>query len=305
MSSTVRTTTLQTPTSLSTTAGTHTGSQPESTTADLVYFKPIAAGETPWVSINSRNADGTPEANFGSETHEVRIHNIRTTKQPIGIDITGFDLRTVPSKFSEDYHNFENDDLIKKDYYPEVEAAIKEATGGREVFIFDHTIRRRNPGVADDDPSRRQPVPRVHIDQTLLAAENRVRRHLGDRAKELLKKRYQLINFWRPIQHPAEDFPLAVCDYKSINPERDLVPTMLIYPVPLPAGETYNVLYHPEQQYYYTKAQTPQEATFIKCFDSDKSVAGLTPHTAFNDPNTELNAPLRQSIEVRCLVFHD
>lgn len=261
--------------------------------------------EPTWISINSKE-DGTPDTNFNEELHETKIHNIRTTSKPFGIDVTGFDLRHLPSTFSRDYRNFEDDAKIKREYYPEVEAALKEITGGREVVIFDHTIRRRQSSkVADDDPSRRQPVPRVHIDQTPLAAEQRVRRHTGDRAEALLKKRYQLINFWRPIQHAAEDTPLALASYKTIVPERDLVATKLLYPAPTPDGETYNVLHHPDQEFYYVKAQTPEEVTLIKCFDSDQTVAGLTPHTAFTDPNSDPDAPLRQSIEVRCLVFHD
>ena len=49
--------------------------------------------------------------------------------------------------------------------------------------------------------------------------------------------------------------------------------------------------------------------TFIvaSSFDSvqDGSVAVLTPHTAFIDPSTPPDAPLRQSIELRALVFYD
>jgi len=42
-------------------------------------------------------------------------------------------------------------------------------------------------------------------------------------------------------------------------------------------------------------------------FDSlqDGSVAVFTPHTAFNDPTTPEGSPLRESIEVRALVFYD
>jgi len=42
-------------------------------------------------------------------------------------------------------------------------------------------------------------------------------------------------------------------------------------------------------------------------FDSvqDGSVAVFTPHTAFQDPTTSQNAPLRESIELRALVFYD
>lgn len=56
------------------------------------------------------------------------------------------------------------------------------------------------------------------------------------------------------------------------------------------------------------------EATFptfakniIHSYDSieDGSVAVLTPHTAFVDPTTPPDAPLRESIELRALVFYD
>jgi len=58
---------------------------------------------------------------------------------------------------------------------------------------------------------------------------------------------------------------------------------------------------------------TPEEAMFIKCFDSRsqgqpggrEGVAALTPHTAFIDPDTPADAKGRESIEVRALVFYD
>ena len=52
----------------------------------------------------------------------------------------------------------------------------------------------------------------------------------------------------------------------------------------------------------------------LKCFDSRgegeegggrKGLAVRTPHTAFVDPDTRPDAPGRQSIEVRCLVFYE
>ena len=58
---------------------------------------------------------------------------------------------------------------------------------------------------------------------------------------------------------------------------------------------------------------TPDEVMLLKCFDSrgdgmpggTKGLAVRTPHTAFIDPNTPKDAPGRQSIEVRCLVFYE
>jgi hypothetical protein len=200
--------------------------------------------------------------------------------------------------------------------------------------MFDHTIRRR------DKSSPRQPVQQVHVDQTPGAAEARVRRHLpASEAEELLKGRYQIINVWRPIENSATDFPLAVVDWRSTSPS-DFVKVDLLYPKRhdeahdnddrgkevLPdkdsytstagyeiKGETYSVAPNENHRFHYVKDMTVDEALFLKCFDSRgeglpqgiKGIARGTPHTAFEDPNTPADAPGRQSIEVRCLVFYE
>ena len=45
----------------------------------------------------------------------------------------------------------------------------------------------------------------------------------------------------------------------------------------------------------------------VGSFDSvqDGSVAMFTPHTSFEDPTTPKDAPFRESIELRALVFYD
>ena len=78
-------------------------------------------------------------------------------------------------------------------------------------------------------------------------------------------------------------------------------------------GETFGVAPNPRHKFCYLKDQTPDEVTFLKCYDSygegepngRKGLAVRTPHTAFEDPATPKDAPGRQSIELRCLVFYD
>ena len=124
-------------------------------------------------------------------------------------------------------------------------------------------IRRRRPGEIDDSPQKRQPVSQVHVDQTAAAARARVYRHVPDDADELVKHRYQIINLWRPINGiTAWDWPLALCDYRSVDVKNDLVPTSLIYPDR--RGETLNVLYNPEHRWKYLKGMEPDEFVLIK-----------------------------------------
>jgi len=212
--------------------------------------------------------------------------------------------------------DFSDDERVEKEYYTEQAEVIKKLTGGNRVVFFDHTIRRRtdNPG---DSPNRRQPVYIVHVDQTPGAAEARVKRHLpSDLVEQLLSKRFQIINLWRPISHSALDNPLALCDWSSIDTSGlrkgavlektgDLVPTTLSYPDR--DGETFNVKWSGKHAWKYLRGMEVDEGVLIKCFDSidDGSVARLTPHTAFVDPTTPKDAPGRQSIELRALVFYD
>jgi hypothetical protein len=88
-----------------------------------------------------------------------------------------------------------------------------------------------------------------------------------------------------------------------VEAERDLVPTTLVYPDR--EGETSSVRFSPGHKWKYVSGMRPEEYVLIKCYDSKQGVASFTPHTAFVDPTTPKDAPLRQSIELRALVFYD
>jgi hypothetical protein len=125
-------------------------------------------------------------------------------------------------------------------------------------------IRRRRPGVTNDTPQNRGPVSSVHVDQTTASAVARVRRHLPPEDVEelLLQGRFQIVNLWRPIHHIALDWPLALCDFNSIDRSRDLVPHTLKYPDR--DGETYGVQWNENHRWKYVRGMTPEEGVLIK-----------------------------------------
>ncbi|HEX9468053.1 MAG TPA: CmcJ/NvfI family oxidoreductase, partial [Bradyrhizobium sp.] len=130
----------------------------------------------------------------------------------------------------------------------------------------------------------------------------RVRDLIPDEADELLKGRVQIINLWRPIRGPLLDSPLAVCDARTVRPN-ELVASDLVYPDRV--GETYSVKYNPDHQWFYVSRMTADEVLLLKCFDSNTDAeARFAPHSAFADPTTPPDAPPRESIELRTLVFH-
>ncbi|KAJ6551661.1 hypothetical protein B0H19DRAFT_1158498 [Mycena capillaripes] len=270
---------------------------PSNTTASLNFAVAPKDGSRAYVNINDSS-----DMNYTREEHEVKIHNLRGNESAATLDTAGFQLFKHPAKHTA----FTNDADVEKEYYPESIELIKRLTGASRVVLFDHTIRRRRPGEKDDGPDRRQPVPQTHIDQTNKSSVDRVHRHLpAEDVPELLKHRFQIINLWRPISHPAVDWPLALCDYRSVDPQNDVLPIALRYPDR--EGETFGVKYNPNQKWTYFTGVTPDELILIKCYDSlqNGSVAIYTPHTAFSDPATPEGTPLRESIELRALVFYD
>jgi hypothetical protein len=241
---------------------------------------------------------GEPRSNIVPEPHSVPIHNLRPISEKVSLDREGFALVRQKSSVKDFYDEAE----IKDVYYPEAERLIKVATGADRVFVFDHTVRKRVEGVADRDGGLRQPVARVHVDHTEKSGPQRVRDLIPDEAEELLKGRVQIINLWRPIRGPLLDSPLAVCDARTVGLD-ELVASDLVYPNRV--GETYSVKYDPDHQWFYVPRMMVDEALLLKCFDSrTDGPARFAPHTAFADPTTPPDAPPRESIELRTLVFH-
>ena len=261
--------------------------------ADLNYLVP--PGTKPEV-YNHTPPPGVPERNFADVAVRVRIEDFRSWRDAASLDVHGFAAVEHPSA----EHDFD-EAAITGAYYAETEQLLKDRLGADRVHIFDHTVRRRLPG-EEDRPGQRQPVARVHVDQTPAAGIERVRRHMGAEADALLKGRVQILNVWRPIRGPVLDHPLALCDWRSVD-EADLVATDLVYPDG--RGEIYSIAPNPRHRWHYLSAMRPEEVLLIKCFDTaTDGRARLTPHTAFADPTTPADAPPRQSIELRTLVFH-
>src|SRR5262249_17063797 len=130
----------------------------------------------------------------------------------------------------------------------------------------------------------------------------RVRDLLAVESAALLRRRFSIINVWRPIRGPLEDAPLALADAQSVAAE-DLVATDLLYKDR--TGETYNVRHNPPHRWFYGPAMSRDEVLLFRSYDSaEDGRARFVPHAAFEDPTEPINALPRESIELRVLAFY-
>lgn len=224
------------------------------------------------------------------DPREVQIEDARGRAAEFTLDRNGFQLVNAPTKVRDFYDPAQ----VKEVYYAEVEQLLRDVLGASHVAVFDHNVRNAaRDGLAV--PSRS-----VHNDHTVNSAPRRVRDHLGSEADELLKHRFGVVNVWRPIKGPVLDSPLALCDARTFT-DADLIASDLVYPHV--RGETSRVEFRPEHRWYYFSEQQAEEVILIRVHDSaTDGRARLSFHTSFDNPQAP-DAPPRESIEVRTLVF--
>jgi hypothetical protein len=276
----------------------------------LVAEKPIA--DTIVAQMNYIIDTGTPPVNYIDwpemehqanppqyEQHAMEIRNGRPLRDMFELDTHGFMFVTHETQVKD----FTNGDERKRVYDPECEALIKKHSGATRVHVFDHTIR-----IGDEQgraqANARPPVKGVHNDYTEKSAPQRLRDILGDAEAERRKrKRWAIIQVWRPIRRTVVIDPLGICDARSI-PQTGFVRVERRYRNR--TAEVYHIAFNPAHVWYWFPHMERNEALVFKVFDSDASkTARFTAHSAFDNPNTPTDAWPRESIETRTFAFWD
>ncbi len=274
----------------------HTGESGGSSSVEAALSYLVYTGKKP---VNYPSAGGTGVGTY-SEQYEDRvvpIHNARGYEAEFDLDRQGFTLRRHVTQVSDFFDEAE----ISSVHNPEIERLVKEATGAARVVVFDHT-RRAGSQATREQRNIREPVRNIHNDYTDRSGPQRVRDLLpAEEAEELLKRRFAIINVWRPIKEPVRAAPLALCDARSVAPD-DLIASERRTKERV--GEIHQAVFNPKHQWYYFPEMRRDEVLLIKTYDSaEDGRARFTIHTAFDDPSAPADAEPRLSIESRTFAF--
>ena len=223
------------------------------------------------------------------------VQDIRGHEADYSLDEHGFALTRIDFGMEA----FSDPDSVRAHYYPAVAGHVQQITGAAEVRVFDHNFRSHK--VTARNGSDDQPVMWVHNDYTELSAPQRIRELYPEDADRLLSGRYVFINLWRPVTRTVQESPLGVCSARSVQPD-DFVTLALRYRDR--DGQIYFMRHNPDHQWFYCSGMQTDEALLLKCFDSARDgKARYTAHSAFVDPTSPADAPLRESLEARTIAF--
>lgn len=241
------------------------------------------------------------------ESHVVPIRNGRPVQDTIRMDTHGFEIVQHRSAVTDFTDKAEVDAV----YVPEVIDFVRQRTGADEVASRGWVLRR---SAAPAENASQPQAALVHIDYGPEGAVGTAARVYAEQFPDGRGYRRALAtSVWRVFSGPPQDWPLALCDFRSLRDEEGL-PNQLYFVDRIPddpfadvdeskmitSGSEFH--YSPEHEWWYFPDMTRDELLFFVFHDSDHSRAWRVLHSAFRDPTVDTSVP-RHSIEIRTFAF--
>jgi len=245
------------------------------------------------------------------ERRAVQIRNGRTGAQPPSLEREGFQIARWPSRVVRE----RMDELTAEkpplqmpqaylDYWDDTIPLIQKLSHARDVVPVHASTVRYSPRA--DKKKWMTPAGWAHLDYDPQEAEVQLKETLALAGREVRPfSRYVLYQGWRVLSDPPQDFPLAICDGRTVLAS-DIIP--IDYHMNS-GGRDVNYRsrgshYNAQHQWWYFPDMTIDEMLVFKGFDSASADATNTLHVAFEDTTAENPVP-RASLETRYFALFD
>ncbi|GAB7348199.1 hypothetical protein MBLNU459_g6203t1 [Dothideomycetes sp. NU459] len=246
---------------------------------------------------------GFPRSNISLEFHDITVQDARPFKDELSLEKNGYAIMDLHTEMN--YDDFDDETKIKEVYLSEVSNVLRKYLGATSVQIFEHTVRKRHDTfpISTGEPYKyNQPTSMAHCDTTLQWAKDMAVKLNQEKGDEIFRGRFQCVNIWKPITGPVRDWPLAMCDPRTVKPANDFEACDLVYPDYV--VENRQLYFRPEQRWFYMRDQQPHEAWVFMQSDTHGDLKSV-PHTSFPNPLASQTDAPRESVEARALVYYD
>ena len=169
----------------------------------------------PTSTINRRFWAPGKEYNTGIyATYGVHIRNARLAPEPFALDTHGFAIASFPTAIT----NWDAAAAGDSDYAAEVIEIVKQMTGADTVLTMAGQLR--TSGETGD--KLQPPAAEAHVDFTPDCADRVAARiYEGKMPDGPGYDRYICFSLWRALSPPPQDWPLALCDFRSVPEHED------------------------------------------------------------------------------------
>ena len=216
------------------------------------------------------------------------IHNARQLTVAPTVKSMGFELVKAPIDIDFKDHN-----LVVTQFYEYCEELVEAVTGCDFAKAVQHEYRV-GPVASPGKPGSYAPA--AHADMTPFiedAIDTPAGQHFG------------IFNVWRSVDmdRSIESYPLALCDPSTISADEMVCSNGLRRTDPETKVVFYSLIHSNLHQWQYFPRMGPDEVIIFRQYDSRMSdpAQRVTFHTAFTDPSSRDDAPLRTTVEARVL----
>lgn len=252
--------------------------------SNSVFINPKYRG-TRLLGKDAFDPDGSRTALYRKQ---IRIHDARALKQAPSIGREGFQLSKAPIDL-----DFSDPSLVTGRLYDHCAHLVKAATGCLAARTMQHEFRAGKV------------IGPAGVGRYALVAHADFTPFVEDIMDVPEKHHFALFNVWRGTDpdHEIELMPLALCDVETVADDDIVYADCLRRTEPRTRLIDCRLIHDSSQCWYYFPQMTPDEVLIFKQYDTRQEDAGKRAvfHTAFRDPTTRRDAPLRESIEVRVL----
>ncbi|UWU75842.1 hypothetical protein N2603_38785 [Bradyrhizobium huanghuaihaiense] len=247
--------------------------------------------------------------NYPMVMYDVPMRNARPIVDELSLDREGFILTRHKTSCAD----LRDPEVMREKYTEEMVPFIKNYFNASWVVPNRSRVHvRRAAGTALpkdgwNADTVRAPAGLAHVDfapiaaHMLAAAENQVQ---GIPIRPY--SRLMVIQAWRALSPPPQDFPLAFCDATTIrDTDFSVADYVSIQNQADSALKTSYLLFDPAQRWYYFPNMTPDELVLFKGYDSEEHYQPRSAHSAFDDRRRHPDAKPRESVEARFFVYYE
>jgi hypothetical protein len=247
---------------------------------------------------------------YPTVVHEVAIRDARPIASELSLDRERFELVEHESVCID----LRDPDELRDRYFEEMVPYIQRRFNADWVIPYRNGLIHRRaegkavpPGGWRGVTGPRGPAGFAHIDYAPEAGPMKaaaINQTQGIPIRPY--SRLIIVQTWRALSPPPQDFPLAFCDAATVA-RTDL--SFAEYVVsntgqPDSAHRDCIVRFNPAQRWYYFPRMVANDLVLFTAYDSEAHYGPMSAHSAFDDRNTFPDAKPRESIEARFCVYY-
>ncbi|KAF3141491.1 hypothetical protein TWF594_006045 [Orbilia oligospora] len=250
------------------------------------------------VTFDTSTFEGSKKTNHLYESYPTRIVDMRAHMGQYKLNLHGFEVCHWDAPLVS--NDFDDENILREKYYPEIASQLqKHLAGVSTVHIFQH-LRRKTPKgfmkALEKEPDYHQPIIYAHADFSTRGAEVQVESFFREN-EHLRGRRWEIINAWRVTKGPNNDWPLAVCDARTVSRE-DVEQNDVIHRTHV--GESLRLYHNPKHKWHFLSSQEVTEVVLFRNASSKELQLPVGFHSAVT-LGPQKSTDLRESIEIRML----